>query len=554
MDIARGARRERAGDGYRLSRYTSGVLPPNQIEDGNKPKRRTGSLRLPLKIVAVSWKDLAETLGPILLLALLAIALTAYLVRPAPPHTLTIATGPAGSNFERVALLYQKILARSGVKLKVIESEGSLQNLGWLVDPKSGVDIALVQSGVPVPGSEGAVAAGITTIPNVRVAPGRKSTAMHTAASGRAAPAPAGPAAPAGTGASGSAPASAGGQATGPDTSNMVSLGSVFYQPLTIFYRSPQPIERLSQLAGRRIAIGPAGSGTQILALALLKGNEIEPNGATDLLSMEGDDAKTALLGKTIDAIFLSGDSASTTTIREMLHAEGIRLFNFVQADAYVRRYHYLSKLELPPGSLDLGENLPPTPVNWLSPTVELIGHADLHPALCDLLLEAAFEVHSHGTLLQATGQFPNATTSAFPISDEASRYYKTGNKSFLYRFLPFWLASLLNRALVIIVPILVVIIPGLRVLPQLYSWRVNSRIHRRYGELMALERESLGHLTDERRLALLERLNEIERVVIRTRMPGSHAEQIYILREHIGFVRGNLTRSAAAAHEHEHG
>jgi hypothetical protein len=142
---------------------------------------------------------------------------------------------------------------------------------------------------------------------------------------------------------------------------------------------------------------------------------------------------------------------------------------------------------------------------------------------------------------------FPNTATYTYPLDTEAARFYKTGDKSFTYRYLPFWLASLVNRILVVLVPIVVVLIPGLRFLPQLYGWRVNSRIHRRYGELMALERESLGPLTNERRAALLDRLHQIERAVILRKMPGSHAEQIYQLREHIQFVRSNLGR---AAHE----
>jgi TRAP-type uncharacterized transport system substrate-binding protein len=135
----------------------------------------------------------------------------------------------------------------------------------------------------------------------------------------------------------------------------------MFYVPLTIFYRSPVPLQRLSQLRGQRIAIGPPGSGTRSLALDLLKANEIVPQGQTQLLDLEGEAARAALLAQRVDAIFLTGDSAAPDTIREMLHTPGIRLFEFPQADAYVRRFHYLSKLELPAGAFDLGENLPPT-------------------------------------------------------------------------------------------------------------------------------------------------------------------------------------------------
>jgi hypothetical protein len=316
----------------------------------------------------------------------------------------------------------------------------------------------------------------------------------------------------------------------------------VFYQPLLIFYRSPKPLQRLSELTSQRIAIGPEGSGTRFLALALLKANGIEPGGLTTLTSLEGEAARTALVRKQVDAIFLTGDSASAATLREMIHTDGIRLFEFPQADAYVRRFAYLSKLTLPAGAFDLGENLPPENMSLLAPTVELVAHSNLHPALTDLLIEAATQVHGRASLLQTAGQFPNPSIHTFPISSEAARYYKEGDRSFIYRYLPFWLASLVSRLLIVIVPLFVIIVPSLRYLPLLYRWRIDSRIHHRYGELMELERQTLGTLSEERRKELLDRLAAIEHLVISRRMPGSHAEQVYILREHIDFVRKKLT------------
>ncbi len=427
---------------------------------------------------------MVQTAGPILLLTAAAVWAAVHFVNSAPPRTLTMSSGPKGSTFEMNAQRYRKILARSGIELKLIESAGSIDNLSRLSDRKSHVDIALVQSGVALDGEAG----------------------------------------------------------------DLVSLGSMFYELLTVFYRSPQPMQRLSELHSRRIAVGEEGSGTKSLALALLKANEIEPGGPTQLLSLDGRAATTALLNRQVDAIFLTGDSASPAITREMLHADGVRLFDFSQADAYVRRFPYLSKLTLPSGAFDLGESLPPSDISLLAPTVELVAHEDLHPALCDLLIEAAIEVHGRASLLQSAGQFPSDVTRTFPISTEAARYYKSGNKSFTYRYLPFWLASLVNRALVLLVPIFVVVIPSLRYLPQLYRWRVDRRIHRRYGELMAVEREALGKVTAERREELLTRLKAIERSIISHKMPGSHAEQVYLLRQHIGFVRDNLIRDESAA------
>ncbi|MGH8259170.1 MAG: TAXI family TRAP transporter solute-binding subunit [Steroidobacteraceae bacterium] len=428
----------------------------------------------------VSWRDLAHTLGPILLLSAIAIAIALHFASPAPPRHLTISSGPAGSTFDRAAERYRRVLARSGVTLAIVRSKGSLENLDRLTDPHAHVDIALVQSGIPLHG----------------------------------------------------------------DTGDLVSLGSMFYEPLTIFYRSPRPLQRLSELRSRRIAIGAEGSGARALALALLAANGIEPQHGTALLGLADAAAKNALLAGQVDAIFLAGDSASTATMRELLHAPGIRLFDFVQADAYVRRFPYLSKIVIPAGAFDLGENLPSTSTNMLAPTVELVAHSGLHPALTDLLIEAAYEVHSHASLLQSAGLFPSAVAPVFPLSTEAARYYKSGSKTFAYRFLPFWLASLFNRMVVVLVPIIVVLVPGLRYLPNLYGWRIERRIHRRYGELMALERKALGPLTDEQRATMLDRLEQIEKAVINDRTPGSHAEQLYVLREHIGFARATLTRS----------
>lgn len=322
---------------------------------------------------------------------------------------------------------------------------------------------------------------------------------------------------------------------------DVVSLGTMFRQPLYVFYRSEEPKTRLSELAGSRVAIGREGSGTRFLALALLKGNGIEPGGDTTLLYLEGDAARDALMQGQADAIFLSGDSASIATLRQLLHAEGVRLYDFTaQWQAYERRFRYLAHFQLPNGAFDLGENLPEQPITLMAPMVELLAHEYLHPALSDLLVEAAREVHGRGTLMQNPGEFPHPVERGYPMSEQALRYYKSG-KGVAYRYLPFWLASLVNRTAVLILPLLVVLIPGLRLAPLLYGWRIKRRIYKRYGELMALERAALEPNTDEQRTALATRLDEIEKSIIGIKIPGAFADQIYVLRRHIKFVRENL-------------
>jgi len=448
------------------------------MEPKRKPeesrRRKSAEHSFALKITTISWGDLLDALVPVLLVSAIAIWLTVHFTQPQTPRTLTMSGGPPGSIFEIDAERFKSILARSGITLHVLPSQGSAENLQRLQTKHSGVDLALVQA---------------TT-----------SLAGKTAGSGA--------------------------RRTRERAHRLVSLGSMFYQPLTIFYRGRR-LQRLAQLRGESIAIGKPGSGTRALALALLKANGIVPGGPTRLLGLEGTAARDALLAGRVNAIFLTADSTPLPVIIKMLRTAGIRLFAFTQANAYVRRFPFLHKVSIPTGTFDLARNLPRRRITLLAPAVELIAREDLRPALCDLLIQTAQRIYGRATVLHAAGEFPNTATFRYRLDRQAARYYKTGNRSFLYRYLPFWLASLLSRIAVVMVPIIVVLIPGLAYLPQLYSWRVKSRIHRRYAELMALERESLTPLTPERRLVLLDRLHAIERSVILRRMPGSHAEQL---------------------------
>jgi TRAP-type uncharacterized transport system substrate-binding protein len=439
------------------------------------PPRRFGRLRLPSRLSFVSWRDVAVTLGPVFLLSVAAIWAAFWFVRPAPPDTIVITTGPEGSSFHTHAERYRKILARNGVKLEILPSHGSLENLKRLADPAFTVDVGFVQGGI----------------------------------------------------------------ADGVQIEGLVSLGSMFNQPLAVFYSGPR-IYRLSQLKGKRVAIGAEGSGAHVLALTLLKANGIEPGGATVLQDLTGDAAIKALTDGTTDAAFLMGDSAAGPAMRKLMDAPGIRLFDFPQAEGYTRRFRYLNKLELPMGSIDLGRNVPARNLHLVGPTVELIARENLHPALSDLLIEAATEVHGKATTLQKAGEFPAPVERDFPISGNATRYYKSG-KSLVYRHLPFWIASLVDRTAVLILPILVILLPGLRLAPVLYRWRVGSRIYRWYGALLALERDVRAHSGPEGREELLKRLADIENGVGRIKVPLSFAGELYVLREHVNFVRGRL-------------
>jgi TRAP transporter TAXI family solute receptor len=444
-----------------------------------KKKNGMASIRSLARFSEISFRDLAVTAGPLVLLTALVIAAAYWYVRPAPPDTITIISGPTGSVFQRNAEKYRKILARNGVKLRILPSEGSLENLKKLIDPAHHIDVGFVQGGV----------------------------------------------------------------STGISVEKLVSLGSVFHEPLVVFYRSAVPMDRIAGLTGKRLAIGREGSGTHVLALILLKANGIEPGGATTLMDLSGEESAQALMEGKVDAAFLMGDSAAPPIMRKLIRTSGIRLLDFAQADAYIRRFPYLNKLEFPMGVFDFDENIPPQDTHVIGPRVELVARDHLHPALSDLLIETAREVHGGASILQRAGEFPAPLEHEFRISVDARRFYSSG-KGFFYRILPFWLASLVDRMLVFVVPIVVLLIPGLKMVPKLYGWRVRSRIYRWYGKLIALERSMLSQAAPGDREEMLRQLDDIETEVNKMKMPLAFADQFYVLRDHIGFVRGRYSNS----------
>jgi hypothetical protein len=433
------------------------------------------------RIASASWRDLIVVGLPTLLIAAAAVGVAVKAARFAPPKTIRFAAGPDGSSYRNQAEKYQKILAREGVKVDILKTRGALDNLDQLANPAIKVDVGFVQGGLT----------------------------------------------------------------EGRDLPHLMSLGSVYPQPLMVYCRSAEPIEVLSQLKGKRLAVGPEGSGARVLTLKLLKANEID-GPPTVLVDLTGDEAAKQLLAGTIDAAFVMGDSATPSVMKSLRGVPDIQLASFRQADGYLRKFRFLSKLTLPEGAMDLAKNYPPRTLSLIGPTVELVARDDLHPALSDLLIRAAREIHGSPGLYRNAGEYPAPLARDFPISADAERYYKSGEQ-FLYKRLPFWLASLVDRLLVVVLPLLVVIVPATRIAPAIYRWRIRSRIYRWYGALMAIEREMRGVQTPEQKERVHARLDEISRAVTELRTPPSFADQLYVLRDHVAAVRRRLDVAAAS-------
>lgn len=414
-------------------------------------------------------------IGAAIVLAVVAlVAALLVIIGPAPPRTITMATGAAGSAQQVFGEQYRALLAEHGVELRLVATEGSVDNLQRLNDPASGVSVGFAQ-------------AGLST------------------------------------------------SAAAPD---LRSLGTVFYEPVWVLHRGDLPRRAADLFKDKRVSIGPEGSGTRKLALELIAALGFDPAGI-DFRDQRDQDAASALLGGDLDVAIIIAPWESRV-VRRLLATEDINAVPFPRADAHVALRPFLNKLVVPEGVADLARNKPLQDLQLVAPKTSLVVRKDLHPALQYLLLDAAFRIHSTPGIFQKAGQFPSAEPMDFPLSDEARQYYLTG-PPFLQRYLPFWLAILVGRLLVILIPVIGVIFPLIRLLPVVYGWVVRRRVFRLYGELKFLEAEMEARSAGVDVKDLLDRLDRLEDRANHLRVPTAFAHFLYTLRVHIGLVRGRL-------------
>lgn len=424
----------------------------------------------------------ARVLAPYVLVvaALLALAAwgIAHYAEPAPPKVVVMSTGPLDGAYHAFAQRYKAHLAQYGVTLELRPSAGSVENFERLKARRDGVSLALVQGGIA----------------NAENAP------------------------------------------------ELVTLGSMFYEPSWIFYRSDKDIDLGTQLRGKRIAIGAPGSGTRAFGLRLMRDTGLE-GPPTVLSELGGMAAAKALEAGELDAVFYLA-APDAPGVQRLLAAPGVRLLGARRAEAFARRMPHLHKLTLPEGAADLARNIPPRDVAMLAVTANLVAVEDIHPVIVDLLLEAARKVHGGAGLFQRVGEFPAPLDLELPLSPDAERFYK-GSPSILRRYLPFWMVVWVNRFIVVGIPLLIIAIPFFRNIPALYRWRTRRRIYRWYGELKVIEDAVRRREGDPAaHSARLERLSER---VDRLRVPHAYSGELFNLLAHIKLVREMLKEAPSA-------
>jgi TRAP transporter TAXI family solute receptor len=445
-------------------------------------------------------RELLWSSGPAILLLALTVWIASRFVTPAPPQTIVIAAASKESPYYRLAEQYRQFVAASGVTLDIRETSGSLENLKLITDKTSDVALAFLQGGL----------------------------------------------------------------ASAHDAPQLRSIGRLFYEPLWIFYRVDAPFSRLSDLVGKRVLVGPDGSGTNQLATRLLAASGVTATSAT-LINMELPDYVETLESGKAEAGFLVL-APEAKTVARLFNSSRVRLMNLSQADAYSQRFPFLSRVDLKQGVYDLARNIPTVDTALVATMAALVVRDDLNSALVNLMTQAVIDVHALPALgpkgeagvLGRVGQFPVTVDPEFPLAPDAARVYKSG-PPFLQRYLPFWLATLADRMIVLLVPLLGVGLPLVRFAPMLYTWRIRRRIFRWYGELRKVEATVTPDSSTEEFDQAFARIDRIESTVDGLSIPLGFSNQVYDLREHINLVRRRLSairvqnhhvepRSAAAA------
>ncbi len=403
-------------------------------------------------------------------------------VEAPPPRRVVIAAGSKDGAYFRFAERYAELLKKEGIFLDVRTTEGSVENLRLLADERSDVSVGFVQTGIADPEKSG----------------------------------------------------------------SLVSLASLYREPLWIFYRDSQPVDRLTQLRGKRIAVGADGSGTRAIAIQLLETNGIDADQA-EFVSKSGTAAADALENQEVDAaFFVAGIEAAY--IQRLLRATDVRLAELAQADAYERQFRFVSAVTLHAGLIDIKHNIPTKDTVLIAPAATLVAHTSLHPALIALLLKVATKVHRSGDLLATTGEFPSPSLVDLPLSDDAERYFRVG-PPVLQRILPFWLASLVDRLKIMVIPLIMLLMPLLKVAPPLVRWQTRRKIYMWYSELRKIDQLTIHGMSGSEAKESSEKLQVLEQQIAHVGVPLSYMEEYYNLRLHLNLVR---TRVNAIADQEE--
>jgi len=438
-----------------------------------------------IRYTLLSLRDLAVSIGPFVLLTVALLALTYWWLDPNPPKRVVLATGPAQSAYDEFGKRYAEALKRYGITVELLPTEGSSDNLERLRTGKA--DLGFVQGGSADMGYD--------------------------------------------------------------EEESITSLGSLFVEPLWLFYREDaaqrlnqtHTVAKLAELKDWRVNVGTTGSGVPRLFGTLLDVNRIDRKHMV-LSELAQTPGTVAFLDGTVDAVVFAS-APESLMVQMLLQSPGIRLMDFSQSEAYSRRFGYLTPVVMPQGVVDLSKNIPERDMRLVASTTSLLASAKTHPAILQLFAQTATSLHGGASWFNRAREYPSMEHSEVPISPEAVRAIKNG-APFLQRYLPFWLANLVERMWLAMGLIIALALPLSRIVPPLYTFRIRSRVFRWYAELRDIEQRHESVNNDDATLQeLLDELDAMETKVEKVVMPLAFTDELYALRSNIGLVRKKLQR-----------
>jgi TRAP-type uncharacterized transport system substrate-binding protein len=367
---------------------------------------------------------------------------------------------------------YQGILAGSDVDVQLQLTQGAKENLRLLNDPNSGIQIGFMQGGIS----------------NSKLAP------------------------------------------------DLLSLGRIDYQMFWLFYPTGETLTDLTQLKGKRVALGSSDSGDRVVCEKILAAAGINYDNTT-LLYFAPQDAVKALDDGTIDALFLNL-SPDSPILHALLNGPQYRLMNFTDSEALTRIFPYLVRLVLPRGAVDLGRKIPPSDIDLVATTNVVLVRKEIHPAIIDLLTHAILEAHSAPGLFQKVGDFPTQVDPEFPMAQSVRDFYKNG-PSFLNKYLPFWMTSYVQRVVAMLVAVIAIIVPVFNYAPKLYLWFIRQRVHRLYRRLRIVDKDLIAARSLSDAQALQTELESIARSA--SILPIRNSELFFELGAHVERTRAHL-------------
>jgi TRAP transporter TAXI family solute receptor len=327
------------------------------------------------------------------------------------------------------------------------------------------------------------------------------------------------------------------------ETDRLQTIAAVSYEPIWVFYRGPATVNRLGQLLGKRIGIGVPGSGLGEVSRVLLDYSGMTRDN-TQIIEMEAPKAWRCLEDGCLDAAFFIG--RPDAPMQQMLLNSDLKLMSFAQADAIVQKFPSLKKVTFPRASTSIVNDSPQTDVTLLAATALLVAKDTLHPALVYLLLDAAKTAHAGEDYFTPLGTFPNLNTDEFPVASESERYFKSG-RPFLQRYLPFWLASFIERRLLILVPFMAVLIGVVQALPRMLESRFKKRFVVWYRALKLLEDEiwKTSRPSPEQVSQWRDDIEYIDAHANQIRVPTRYLQDVYALKQAISVVRQRIAMAA---------